>query len=491
MCEQDLGHPFAEPEHASHDSRPLAPMAVPAGATGMTPPRGAGVSAPLQVGAVARAAAAAAAGTRTPAPAVGASLPRAGSRRTRLWELAPHVHCPVLGVCLPIEALRRLDERVQGRASDVSDYELHCGVISECRRRGAMAETLQRELDRRYAAALRPWARLKSVDELRCAWRDAVEADDVAAALWSVLTHPRCTPALEQDVLAEVHMLQHQLGVGRRADLARLSALEADNHRLQAELAGLRERMARQAAEQAKRIERLQQEAIRLRADMIGRDTLVAALREDQLALEASVPDLRARRELAREVEALAERNLQLQRELQQNRLVVRERRVVPLHLASETPDPRPPSSASAAPPPGSPAAHAVPPMGLVQVLGAAAPPASADDACGVGLDRRSVLCVGGRSGSVPVYRRLIEQHGGSFVHHDGGEEDGPSRLDAALAAADLVICQTGCISHDAYWRVKDHCRRTGKRCVFVASPSGTGLQRALVALGDDDGSAS
>ena len=43
--------------------------------------------------------------------------------------------------------------------------------------------------------------------------------------------------------------------------------------------------------------------------------------------------------------------------------------------------------------------------------------------------------------------------------------------LEASLAAADLVICQTGCLSHGAYWRVQDHCRRTGKQCVLVAQP--------------------
>ena len=41
----------------------------------------------------------------------------------------------------------------------------------------------------------------------------------------------------------------------------------------------------------------------------------------------------------------------------------------------------------------------------------------------------------------------------------------------ASLAAADLVICQTGCISHDDYWRVQDHCRRTGKPCILVDQP--------------------
>jgi hypothetical protein len=80
----------------------------------------------------------------------------------------------------------------------------------------------------------------------------------------------------------------------------------------------------------------------------------------------------------------------------------------------------------------------------------------------------------------VPVYRQLIERTGGRFLHHDGGEEDSAAKLDSTLAAADLVICQTGCISHDAYWRVKDHCKRTGKRCLFVDTPSRAGLERAL-----------
>ena len=65
-------------------------------------------------------------------------------------------------------------------------------------------------------------------------------------------------------------------------------------------------------------------------------------------------------------------------------------------------------------------------------------------------------------------------------AHHDVGLEDSSSQFDASLAAADLVICQTGCISHSAYWRVKDHCKRHGKRCVFVDNPSVSSLARGL-----------
>ncbi len=53
-------------------------------------------------------------------------------------------------------------------------------------------------------------------------------------------------------------------------------------------------------------------------------------------------------------------------------------------------------------------------------------------------------------------------------MHHDGGLEENLHRIDGALAAADIVICQVGCISHNAYWRVKELCKRTGKPCMFL-----------------------
>ena len=50
-------------------------------------------------------------------------------------------------------------------------------------------------------------------------------------------------------------------------------------------------------------------------------------------------------------------------------------------------------------------------------------------------------------------------------------EADVLADLEASLRAADLVICKTGCIGHGSYWRVEDHCRRTGKTCVLVEEP--------------------
>lgn len=384
------------------------------------------------------------------------SLPtaKAGSRRRRLWELDAHAHCPVVGVCLPLPALRRIVDKVLSGEALADDYELHCGVIAECRRRTPIAEAVQRELDRRCMIALRQAALAKTTEGLAAWWQTASAGQDLAGAFWATLTHPRCTPELEHRVLGDVHMLQHQVGVARRVDLKQFEEVLHENGVLARELAAAQQRNTRQADEHRQRHDAQQSQIVQLRAQLIGRDTLIASLRHDLQSLEDAVPGLKARQALGQENERLLRRLHDTERTLMQaqHELERARARADELTLALQR-LPQPEASAIPAQPD---------------------PTALAD---------RAVLCVGGRPASVPVYRHLVERTGGRFLHHDGGDEDNPAQLDATLAAADLVICQTGCISHDAYWRVKDHCKRTGKRCVFVETPSTAGLKRALRSL--------
>jgi len=83
-------------------------------------------------------------------------------------------------------------------------------------------------------------------------------------------------------------------------------------------------------------------------------------------------------------------------------------------------------------------------------------------------LREKAVLCVGRAEEASAVARQLVEIAGGRYLHHDGQDDADAAALESSLRAADLVICQTGCMSHGAYWRVQDHCRRTGKPCVMV-----------------------
>lgn len=197
-------------------------------------------------------------------------------------------------------------------------------------------------------------------------------------------------------------------------------------------------------ARQVDQIETLQTEAarmhaeiMRLRAEVIVRDTALAYVREDLSKLQASIPGLSTRLTLARRVEKLTQHVQDLLRER------------LGLH-------------------------------GKVQSAAAAEEAAFGDAAMPIDLREKSVLCIGQDEPATIIAQQAIEKAGGHFLHHDGRGVVDDTALEASLTAADMVICQTGCVSHDAYWRVQDHCKRTGKQCVLVEQPQAMHFVRSL-----------
>jgi hypothetical protein len=362
-----------------------------------------------------------------------------------------------VGVCFPLDALRQMVVRVQILDAGADDYAVHEAAVAGCRQRGPLSELLQQELDRRHRQSVEAFRRAKSDAALAGMWAEALVRGDAASALWAVLTHPRCDVALEGRVLRDMHMLQHQAGAAARVEASRFNAVVAENAILARELGRVQERCTRMLEARTREIEALRTEALRLRAAIAGRDARIASLDRELEALKSAAPGCedagrreRRQQQLDARLRRLEERNAGLRDALQ------RERRTPAVQ----------PSGQAASSVPATPARGEVP------------------EGVGIPLQSKTVVCIGGRPGNVASYRDVVEQTGARFAHHDGGIEDHQGTLDAALSAADLVICQTGCISHNAYWRVKDFCRRTGKRCVFVGNPSTSSLARSLKRLG-------
>ncbi len=376
-----------------------------------------------------------------------AALPKppaeTGSRRRRLWELGTHAHCPVVGVCLSLEAMRRLAKKLLVLAGDEDDYTLHCALVTAAERRNGVSEALQRELEQRFTLDIQQAAKAKNNEELMLWWRSRAAQGEIAGPLWATLTHARCDERLEMRVLGQVHMLQHQVGAAQRVDLQRHKELIAEHRALSTEYAEAQQRVSDWTQAHAREQAAWERERLQLRAEALGLQTRLAQADEQLLRWQALSPELPERLALQQRLQEQTERAQALQREL--NRL-----------QQAGTPQPQPVTALPESPsePPVEPARPQ--------------------------LEQRVVLCVGGRSGTVPLYRRAVEDCGAQFLHHDGGAEHKPAQLEPQLAAADLVICQTGCISHDAYWRVKDHCKRHNKRCLFVETPSRSAFERAL-----------
>ena len=381
------------------------------------------------------------------------------SRRRRIWELGQACHCPLIGVGMPLGALRKLVGKALGGAVLADDYQVHVGAVTECGARNRLSQALQKELERRYAGVVKRFHAAKTTEQLGQLWRAAMVDGDVPGAFWAGLTHARCDGALEEQMCRDLHMVQHQAGASVRADMNKLHALQQYNAHLSSELMQLKQRSSAQLLEKLLEIDQRNAQLMQARELAIGRDGVIAALRLDLAQLQASVPGLESRTRLAQRVSRMEQRMEQREQALKLQIVELKQAPAVGVEAAL-------PTAATAATAVRTPARTPTP----------------------IRLLDQSVLCVGGRSGNVATYRALVERGGAQFAHHDGGLEDNVKLLDASLAAADLVICQTGCISHGAYWRVKDHCKRTGKRCVFIDNPSISSLARGLQLVEDEAG---
>lgn len=376
-----------------------------------------------------------------------------GSRRRRLWELPRKLHCPIIGVCFACDELRAMAGKLMSVPADATDFTLHTLVVSACDERTAFAELVQKTLDRRYRQEIRQLAACKTAAELRAAWHAArAEGGRIPAFLWAAWGHPGCDGELQQELYGDIHMIQHQVGAGARADLQATRRLAADNERLRRELGAMRAELELARRARAEAEQRGGERAGQLRTLLASSEARCEGLRQERDALCAMMPELGERQRLVRQRE-LAERRAARLRA----RLETLEEEAGRLREFARYAEER------------------------FEAL-ASEDEALAELPC-ADLGGKCVLCVGGRAGSVHCYRELVEQSGGRFLHHDGGLEENLRRIDGALAAADLVICQAGCISHNAYWRVKDLCKRTGKPCLFVKTAGVSSFGRSVETL--------
>jgi hypothetical protein len=94
-----------------------------------------------------------------------------------------------------------------------------------------------------------------------------------------------------------------------------------------------------------------------------------------------------------------------------------------------------------------------------------------------------TLLYVGGRANQVPAFRALIERAGGSFLHHDGGLEQGTGLLPGLVARADRIAFPVDCISHLAVGVIKRLARQAGKPYAPLRTASLACLLAALVEM--------
>lgn len=397
-------------------------------------------------------------------PASVADTARKPAKRAKLWELQDKHHCPVIGTCLAIDELARIARRYSFAGDLRDEFSLHTEAVGHARSRNAVAEAIQKHLERKYRIQIIRFERAGSDAEVLALWRQHYARGDVAGALWAALTHKAASDETRQRIYADVHMLSHQVGAGQAADAHRLAHLEKEYAAVRGALEQQKKEQARGEAELRKQLQNAVAELDRLRPNADE----AAALRARLEAYESGSAIV----DIGRKLLSLQAANEQLLLVAQRGRPLEKALRLAhdeALALAGQR---------------DRLAAERDALERLLLTDGVDSGKAKDCDGdcsrCELAASSRCVLCVGGRSSLLAQYRALAERLGIRLIHHDGGLEEALSRLPDMISGADAVICPTDCVSHAAYYQLKRQCKRSGKPCLLF---KGAGVSAFAVAL--------
>lgn len=392
-----------------------------------------------------------------------------GGTRRKLWQIATEFHCSIIGTCLTSDDIAWICRRLGlVPASDSRPYEIHRYFVERAGVDGPESRLMQKRLDEVHGGALRRFSRAGDEAGWLALWDNSVAAGQVASAYWAVLSTRNPPDAIRSRAFADVHMLSHLMGGESRKQLR-------DNQDLLRRLAEAEARLTRQdrasAEKLASRDARIRELEARL-AEQSAASTVVTSARtntpvngrvrnnaigavDERLARETAVlrRRLSVERARARQAEGEADRLRTLFDGRTDRPAIACRRDLSPAFLA------------------GDGDGGGTPPLHTETV---------STDQAGNDLGGRSILYVGGRTGSLPKLKAAVETRNGQLLHHDGGLEQPTRGLACLVEKADLVVCPIDCVSHDACLRVKGLCRRLGKPFVPMRSSGASSFIRVL-----------
>lgn len=380
-------------------------------------------------------------------------------RRTKIWDLSRNLHCSIVGTCLSSGDLRQVLTKANIVCYGLSEHDLHGQGVLLAARHDNAAKLLHKALDKRHRLVISQFDAAKTVEQVRSLWHDAVKRGEIPGAYWAVLTHPATNDALIRDVFGEVHMLSHLVGAANRADIRRLSVLEAENAELREKLQRQQDLLREGLTSRDAKIRDLSDLLTRQIADHAGRQS-VNTDSTGQSTLTRLVSDLERR--LTSEVNrrTLLEKRLanvleELRRERALREAATNSEAVLREELATVE-------------------------RSLLPVA------ADGEDlpTTPVSCQGLSLLYVGGRPNQVGHLRALSERLGATFLQHDGGVEDRTGLLAGLVSRADIVMFPVDCVSHEAVAMVKRLCRQAAKPYMPLRS---AGMGSFVAALGRTD----
>ncbi len=377
--------------------------------------------------------------------------------RYKLWELPRHHHCPIIGTCLTLAELHRVQRNCSlSLPSNYSDYQLHTAIVGQAEHNGAVAHRINKLLERKFKRWIKVYGQLESHPERLRFWTDALKHGEISGPLWALLSHRISAQQLVDQALGDVHMLSHLQGAANRADLKYSSALEH-------QLAELKQQLEQQRQQSELKIGKNEQLLSAQQNALASIQQRLVPAPESELVIKQQLSESRKQCQLLSRKQTWLVSQL-AQREQRLSELEHGHRGLI--EQIQETQQERDTLERA-----------------LNQLLVRCSPETELGDNDAINLKGKKLAYVGGRPTIYPHLKSYVETLNGQLILHDGGQEDSRAELCSSLAGADMVFCPVDCISHDACLRVKKFCKQQQKLFVPLRSASlsafSNGLRRA------------
>lgn len=378
----------------------------------------------------------------------------AKGRRSKIWDIAPSLHCSIIGTCLSAAELRQFFVKLgDATAKTATDHTLHSYGVRAAGKHDLLGKLLNKTLDNRHEAAIRRFAKASSAARVREFWLEAFEQGNIPGGYWAVLTHPATVRPLVEEAFGQVHMLSHMVGSSNRIDITRLRTLERELGERDEKISRQETRLtegSRERSELLRKVEQLEAEVRRREAveqtaaEMISGAVTTSTLLQRIDAEKAHSSALAAR---VAGLEEQLEKALKFAATLnKQNGRLQREVAALEAELRIDTGD-------------------------------------ACDADVESDLSGLTVLYVGGRPGLIDQLKAVVTKRGGTLLSHDGGIEENLTALPGLINRADAAFFPVDCISHSAVEQIKKSCRDRHKPFIPLRTAS---VASFIATIGND-----
>jgi uncharacterized protein (UPF0335 family) len=376
----------------------------------------------------------------------------------RFWEIDFRFKCPAVGLCLTYQEQRKIVKKA-GLARVIEDpFELHELLVACGEDENALSRRVDLLLWEKFGATA---IALHRLDEpaLMEHWEAGFASGDYTALFWAAVTRPDLSGKAKADIFAEIHMSMHSTSMVHAADRRELERLRAEVERLSQKMKRLN--ADRQALQKENDTIRLSVRALKAELLVSKKERELPGSQAEILKNNGLLAKTEAENLLLRGEVAEKERCIDIQGQLVHD--LKKQTATLAARIESER------------------QAHTKFREEAQGVIREFITSSRCNRMCpSFDLCSKRVLIVGGISRMEALYRRLIEENGGTLDYHDGYMNGGSRNLEVSLKRADVILCPVNCNSHAACSMVKSLGKKHRKPVHMLANISLSTVSQVL-----------